>query len=115
MIRLLADENFRGPILDGLLLREPDLDIVRVQDVGLESQDDPTILEWAAQNDRILLTQDVSTVTRYAYERVRAGKKMPGVIEVPQTMQIGEAVQEILLVALAGENRDFENQVWYVS
>lgn len=35
MLRLLADENFNGDIVRGLLLREPDLDIVRVQDVGL--------------------------------------------------------------------------------
>lgn len=114
MIRLLAGENFRGPILDGLLLREPDLDLVRVQDVGLGGKDDPTILEWAAQNDRVVLTQDVSTLTHYAYERVRVGEKMPGVIEVPQTMPIGEAIQEILLLALASETNDFENQVWYV-
>lgn len=71
-------------------------------------------MEWAAENNRILLTQDVTTVTHYAYERVRAGKKMPGVIEVPQTMPIGEAIEEILLIALAGESSDFENQVWYV-
>jgi hypothetical protein len=30
MLRLLADENFNGDILRGLLLRQPDLDIVRV-------------------------------------------------------------------------------------
>ena len=31
MLRLLADENFNGDIVRGLLLRQPDLDIVRVQ------------------------------------------------------------------------------------
>ena len=35
MLRLLADENFNGDVLRALLLRQPDLDIVRVQDVGL--------------------------------------------------------------------------------
>jgi len=34
VFRLLADENFNGDIVRGLLLRQPDLDIVRVQDVG---------------------------------------------------------------------------------
>jgi len=32
MIRLLADENFHGAVLDGLQRAEPALDIVRVQD-----------------------------------------------------------------------------------
>ena len=35
MWRLLADENFNGDIVRGVLLRHPDLDLVRVQDVGL--------------------------------------------------------------------------------
>ena len=56
MLRLLVDENFNGDIVRGLLLRRPDLDLVRVQDVEYEEAEDPTILAWAAENDRILLT-----------------------------------------------------------
>jgi hypothetical protein len=55
MLRLVADENFNNNIVRGLLRREPDLDIVRVQDVGLSGVDDPTVLEWAAQEGRVLL------------------------------------------------------------
>jgi predicted nuclease of predicted toxin-antitoxin system len=58
MVRLLSDENFNGDIVRGLLLRRPDLDLRRVQDAGLEAADDPTILEWAAANNRIVLTHD---------------------------------------------------------
>jgi predicted nuclease of predicted toxin-antitoxin system len=70
MLRLAADENFNNDIIRGLLRRKPDLDIVRIQNVGLSGADDPTVLQWAAQEGRILLTEDVSTITRYAYERV---------------------------------------------
>ena len=35
VIRFLADEDFDNDILRGALLRLPDLDVVRVQDVGL--------------------------------------------------------------------------------
>jgi hypothetical protein len=35
MIRLAADEDFNNDILRGILRRKPDLDIVRIQDVGL--------------------------------------------------------------------------------
>ena len=52
MLRLLSDENFNGDIIRGLFLRQPDLDLVRVQDVGLQELDDPTILAWAADNNR---------------------------------------------------------------
>lgn len=81
-MRILADENFNNDIVRGLLRRKPDLNIVRIQDVGLSGSDDPTVLEWAACEERVLLTHDVSTITRYAYERINAGKGMPGVFEV---------------------------------
>ena len=76
-MRFLADENFNIDIVRGLLRRKTDLDIVRVQDVGLSGADDPTVLEWAAREGRVLFTHDVSTITNYAYERISAGKPMP--------------------------------------
>ena len=54
MLRRLADENFSGEVVRGLLLRDPELDVQRVQDVGLGSATDPAILAWAADNGRIL-------------------------------------------------------------
>ena len=34
MLRLLSDENFNGDIIRGLLLRRPNLDLLRLQEVG---------------------------------------------------------------------------------
>ena len=55
MLKLLADENFDNTILRGLLRRQPDIDIIRVQDTELYGANDPTVLAWAAQENRILL------------------------------------------------------------
>ena len=65
MLRLAADENFNGDIVRGLLRRNPKLDIVRVQDVGLSGADDPSVLQWAADKGRIVVTHDIS---RLAYK-----------------------------------------------
>ena len=62
---------------------------MRVQDVGLSGADDLTVLKWAARHNRILLTHDVATITYYAYERIQAGKKMPGVFEIRCSIPIG--------------------------
>lgn len=70
MLRLLSDENFRGEILRGLRRRLPDVDVVRVQDVGLAGADDPAILAWAASEGRILVTHDRNTIPEFAYERM---------------------------------------------
>ena len=56
MLSLLSDENFNGDIVRGLFLRQPNLNLVRVQDVGLREVDDPSILAWAADNSRIILS-----------------------------------------------------------
>ena len=88
MIRFAADENLNDAITRGLRRRQPAIDIVRVQDAGLSGADDPTILQWAAEEGRVLLTHDVSTTTKYAYERLRNGQPMPGVFEVVRTSPI---------------------------
>ena len=62
MWRLLSDENFNGDILRGLSLRQPALDVVRTQDVGLEGVDDSAVLAWAAEHHRVLLTHDRATM-----------------------------------------------------
>jgi hypothetical protein len=49
MPRFLADENFDKRILEGLFLRKPNVDVVRVQDVGLYGRKDPTVLDWAVK------------------------------------------------------------------
>ena len=66
MLRLAADENFNADILRGLLRRVPDLDIVRIQDAGLSGADDAAVLEWAADDGRIVLTHDVTTLIALA-------------------------------------------------
>jgi len=114
MLLLIADENFNNTIVRGLLRLKPSLDIVRVQDVGLSSADDPTVLEWAAQENRILLTHDVATITKYAYERISSGKYMPGVIEVTRAVPLGIAINDILLIAEACKNGELENQIIYL-
>ena len=82
VIRLLADQNFNGHILGGLARQEPALDVLHVRDVGLDEAPDPTILEWAAENDRVLLTHDRRTIPTFAHDRVVAGRPMSGVFLV---------------------------------
>ena len=114
MLRLAADEDFNNDIVRGLLRRRPDLDLVRIQDVGLSGAKDPDVLAWAAEADRLLLTHDVSTMTRYAYERVRAQEPMPGVLEVSRAVPVGQAIEDVLLLAECSFDGEWEGQVLYL-
>lgn len=99
MLKLVSDENFNADILRGLFRQRPNLDVVRVQDVGLSATPDPDILAWAAREGRILLTHDRDTMAFWAYTRVSAGQAMPGVFLVNDQMPVGQAIDEILLAA----------------
>ena len=114
MLRLLADENFNNKIVRALLRHESELDIVRVQDVGLSGADDAAVLTWAAAENRVLLTHDVSTITKYAYDRVRAGLSMPGVFEVAPESAIGTIVEDLLLLIECSLPDEWQGQVRYL-
>jgi hypothetical protein len=114
VLQLAADENFNNNIVRGVLRRKPDTDIVRVQDVGLSGADDPRILNWAAQEGRVLLTHDVSTITKFAYERIEAGQAMPGVFEVSRTAPIGPVIDDLVLLIESSLEGEWEGQVIYL-
>ena len=114
MLKPLADENFDNTIVRGLFRRNSALDIVRVQDVGLSGEDDPTVLEWAAQEGRVLLTHDVATITRYAYDRVRQGQTMPGVIEIKTDAPIAQVIEDVLVLVECSQEGELESQVQYL-
>lgn len=113
-VRFAADENFNRKIVTGLQRRAASLDVVRVQDAGLQSADDPAVLEWAARDGRVLLTHDFATMSDFAYERVQAGMPMPGVVMVPADMPIASVIDELILLAEASLDGEWEGRVLYL-
>jgi hypothetical protein len=111
MLRFLADENFDGRITAGLVQREPTLDLVRVQDVGLSGTPDPTILAWAGGEERLLLTHDRETVPGFAAQRVQGGERMPGVVVVAASGSLQVAIDAILLLDGASLPGEWEGQI----
>ncbi len=97
--RFLADENVEPDLVLRLNRRVEGIDIVRVQDVGLRTLDDPAILQWAADDGRVLISRDIKTVPTFAHEWVVAGKIMPGVFILRWTISMSEAIDDIALVA----------------
>ena len=112
--RLLADENFNGAIVAGLGRTVDRLDLVRVQDVGLRTLDDPTILDWAASEGRVLLTHDMRTIPDFAHSRVAQGLPMPGAFIVRLALPVGMAVHELATIMGASEPPEWVDRVVYL-
>ena len=95
-MKLLADENVDPEIIAHLRLHMPDVDFLRVRDVGLAQTPDQIILEWAANNGRIVVTHDKSTMRGLAEDRVRAGLPMPGLFVLHDDLSPGTKVRGLI-------------------
>ncbi|MGI8494967.1 MAG: DUF5615 family PIN-like protein [Pyrinomonadaceae bacterium] len=111
---LLSDEDFNNRIVRGLLRRFPSLDLVRVQDVGLAGKHDTKVLEWAANEARLVLTHDFATMLDYAYNRIDRGLRMPCIIALSQDLPVGEAIEELTTLIELGLENEWENQVIFI-
>lgn len=114
MQRFLADEDFNRAITRGVLRARPEVDIVRVQDVGLRTKDDAAVLEWAAGEGRALLTHDAQTMPKLAYEMVLEGLPMAGVFVVSQEAAVGQIIGEVILLADYSLEVEWANTVNYL-
>jgi hypothetical protein len=114
LLRALSDENFNADVLRGLRLRQADLDIIEVQATPIRGADDPTVLEFASRDNRVLLTHDRTTMPGFAYDRLKAGIPMAGVIVVNDRMPIGKAIEQVQIILTCCDPPDLSGVVVYV-
>lgn len=114
MLRFLADENFNGHIFRGLRRAVPGLELIRVQDVGLMEADDDPILEWAAENQFIVISHDIKTMPGFAWARVRQHLPMIGLFMVPRSVGIGAAILDLAILGEDSAPQEWIDQVVFL-
>lgn len=111
-LRLYMDEHIPFAITAGL--RAHSVDVLTVQEDRRTGEDDPVLLDRAAELDRVFFTRDADLLTE-ASRRQGAGEPHCGVIYThPLRMNIGESVRELLLVAAASEPIELQNLVLFL-
>jgi len=111
MLLLASDADVHGEIIRGLRRRLPEIDLVRVQDALPQDTADPDVLAWAANENRILITNDRNTMIGFANQRVAEGNAMPGVIATTNDQSIGSAIDDILLLTEFMSDEEIRDQV----
>ncbi len=76
--------------------------------------EDPDVLTWADENNRIVLTHDHRTMPKHAYARMAVGKGIPGVFIISDRLPIGQSVQELLLLNECSQQAEWRNRVVYL-
>ena len=114
MIKLVVDENFDRRIIQGVIRFAVGLDAPTVQQLGLSGLDDPGVLEWAHRNGRVALTHDINTLVGHAYDRVRRGLPMAGVIVVPNDAPLGRVIHDLRIMLECSFDDEWLGQVRYI-
>jgi hypothetical protein len=114
MLRLVSDADVHGHIVLGVRQRNPNIDLLRVQEVELRTAGDSAILEWAASAHRIVITHDRSTMIACAGQRVSAGLPMPGVFVLRPRTSIAQAIDALLLVDACSDQHEWQNRVEFL-
>lgn len=111
--KFLADADLNHKIVVSLRRREPAVDILdahRGEVIGLA---DPDVLAVAAATGRILVSHDHKTMPGHFNAFIQQ-QSSPGVFLVAQSVDIGKAVDELLLVWATSDSAEWVNQLNYL-
>jgi hypothetical protein len=111
MIRFLADASLREAIVRGCRRREPGMDFLSANDAKLEGVPDPDVLRIAAEQKRVLVTDDFKTMPRHFAEFIQTHSSSPGVILVPQYLPIGQAIADLTLIWAVCDAEEWQNRI----
>lgn len=110
-VRFLADADLNRAIVSGVLRREPSLDFLTAKAAGLRGMHDLDVLALAAQRQRVLVSHDVGTMPAHFQAFRNAGKRSSGVFMIHQTLDVGTAIEELLLIWIASEASEWDNRL----
>lgn len=83
-----------------------------LREIGRATTPDPSILAWTAQEDLPLLTHDVNTMVGFAFDRLRRGEPMPGLIVIRAELDLRAAIEALFeFLVLARPDEDLVNKV----
>jgi len=87
------------------------MDFLSAKEANPAGLPDPKVLELAAEENRILVSHDSQTMPRHFGDFLQAHGFSPGVIVVPQSLPIGEAIEELVLIWSATDAEEWENRI----
>jgi predicted nuclease of predicted toxin-antitoxin system len=112
--RFLADHDLNEAIIDGVVRREPAVEIIRAREVGLAGRPDEEVLEYAAHHGLIVVSHDVNTMPAHAALRLTAHLPFPGLLMIRQSLPLGTSIDQMLKVWSASEAEEWAGLVAFL-
>ena len=111
--RFQADADLNQRIVVGLRRRELAIDFRSVRDGGVIGASDSVVLSLAAESGRILISHDRRTMPGHL-ARFLGNKSSLGVIIVSQDLDVGAAIEDLLIIWAASEAEEWRDQLGFV-
>ena len=112
MVSIYMNQHIPRAITEGLRLRG--VDVITAYEDGAGEMGDAELLDRATKLGRVLFTQDNDLLAEAAM-RQKEGIPFYGVIYAQQMrVSIGTSIQNLELIAKAGEPEDLANQVQFL-
>ena len=108
-LRFQADADLDPDIVRGLKRREPSIDFREAVGVISDGTPDPEVLRIAAEDDRVLVSRDVTTMPGH-FIRFLAEHDSPGLLLISSRRSIGEVIERLMIVWLNWTPEGFRNQ-----
>lgn len=111
-LRFLTDEDVFSDI--ALALRNRGFDAVSTPEVNRLTEDDPSQLDWAAREGRVLMSFNVGDFVALHSEWLTTGKHHAGLI-VSAQRPLGETLRRMLNLAAALSAEDLRDRLEFLT
>lgn len=111
--RFQADADLNHKIVLGFRRREPAADFLDAKQGHLIGISDPEILTLTARSGRMLVSHDRKTMPRH-FAHFITHSPSPGLIVVGQHLEIGSAIEDLLLIWAASEAEEWVGKIGFV-
>ncbi|HXF41240.1 MAG TPA: DUF5615 family PIN-like protein [Blastocatellia bacterium] len=108
--RFQADADLNRHIVTAVKRREPMVDFQSAQEAGLTGMSDPAVLAFAAGEGRVLVSHDRKTMPAHFADFTQHNTS-PGLLIVSQHLPVSTAAEELLLIWVASEAKEWTNQI----
>lgn len=112
-IRYQADADLNLKIVAATVRLNPGVDFRTADAAGLTGVPDPRVLGIAAEEGRILVTHDKSTMPDHFAEFVQK-RECPGVFVVRRGLKLADIAEELVMIWEASEPGEWVNQISYL-
>ncbi len=115
-LRFLLDENMPHAVRDQLLLRQPEMQVDAVGDVGAPALGTPDseILVWLEANDAVLVSRNRRTMPMHLRDHLAAGNHVPGILLIRRRYTWGQIIEDLHLIWDASTSDEYPDRIEYL-